>query len=114
MQAWATLAHRTDSALFASAITLTEVTDGSTRDAVVRRTVKALRIQPVTASTGYTAGGLRARASSKRKKPRDLTVDAVVAATALALAGPVIVLTSDPADLRLLLGGSSIRVESIS
>lgn len=36
MQAWATVARRTDSTLHASAVTLAEVTDGSPRDAQVR------------------------------------------------------------------------------
>ena len=37
MQAWATVARRTDSVLYASAATLAETTDGSPRDAEVRR-----------------------------------------------------------------------------
>lgn len=40
-----------------------------------------------------------------------MTVDAVVAATALGLPGPTIVLTSVPTDLRLLLHGTDVRVE---
>lgn len=42
-----------------------------------------------------------------------MTVDAVVAATALAVPGPAVVLTSDGADLRLLLAGTDVRVEVI-
>lgn len=114
MQAWATVARRTDSSLHASTVTLTEVTDGTSRDADVRRAVKAIRLQPVTAEIGYRAGSLRAGAATSRRKPRDLTVDAIVAATALALPAPVVVLTSDPDDLLRLLAASHIRVERIN
>jgi predicted nucleic acid-binding protein len=114
MQPWAAFARRTDSTLHASTITLAEVTDGTPRDANVRRIAKAVRLQDVTAEIGYRAGALRAAASSSRRKLRDLTVDAVVAATALTLLGPVVVLTSDESDLSRLLQASHVRVEPIS
>jgi len=107
------VARRTDSTLHASTVTLAEVTDGSSRDIGVRRVAKTLDREDVTEQIGYRAGRLRAAAASARRKPRDLTVDAVVAATALSLRGPVVVLTSDPADLRLLLEGTGVKVESI-
>lgn len=113
MQAWATVARRTDSTLHASTLTLAEVTDGTSRDAGVRRIAKAIRLEVVTADIGYEAGRLRAGAAGTRRKRRDLTVDAVVAATALALPGPVVVLTSDQNDLRRLLVGTPVKVESI-
>ncbi|RHW27258.1 twitching motility protein PilT [Nocardioides immobilis] len=113
MLVWALVARRTDSALYASAVTLAEVADGTARDANVRRAAKALRVQPVTTEIGYAAGRLRFGAARSRRKPRDLTVDAVVAATALAVPGPAVVLTSDGADLRLLLEGTAVRVEAI-
>ena len=113
MQAWATVARRTGSTFHASTITLAEVADGRGRDAAVRRIVKAIRLVDVTEWIGFTAGRLRRAATDARRKPRDLTVDAVVAATALTLPAPVVVLTSDPDDLRLLLGGTPVRVEEI-
>ncbi len=113
MQAWATVVRRTDSVLYASALTLAEVTDGTARDARVRRAVKAVRVAAVTDQIGYLAGSLRAGAAAGRRKPRDLTVDAVVAATALALPRPTILITSDHSDLRLLLDGAEVRVEGI-
>jgi predicted nucleic acid-binding protein len=113
MQPWVAFARRTDSTLHASTVTLAEVTDGSSRDANVHRVAKALRIEDVTTAIGYRAGALRAAASSSRRKVRDLTVDAIVAATALALPGRVVVLTSDDNDLNLLLDGTSVRVERI-
>ncbi|WP_276310094.1 PIN domain-containing protein [Nocardioides speluncae] len=113
LQAWATVARRTDSTLHASTVTLAEVTDGTSRDAGVRRVAKSLRLEVVTDEIGYRAGRLRAVAASTRRKPRDLTVDAVVAATALALPAPVVLLTSDPDDLRLLLADTAVKVERI-
>jgi predicted nucleic acid-binding protein len=113
MQVWATVARRTDSVIYASAATLAEVTDGSARDARVHRAVKALRLVEVNARIGYLAGQLRATAAALRPKRRDLTVDALVAATALTLTAPVIVLTSDRNDMSLLLGGREAKVEAI-
>lgn len=112
MQAWAEAARRLDAVLYASTATLAEVTDGSARDARVRQAVKAIRLVDVTSDLGYKAGELRAAASA-RKKPRDLTVDAIVAATADASPRPGIVITSDTEDLQLLLVGTDIRVERI-
>ncbi|WP_395729026.1 PIN domain-containing protein [Nakamurella sp.] len=113
MQAWATVARRSGSSLHASTLTLAEVTDGRGRDAAVHRVAKALRLVEVTEQIGFAAGRLRAAAATARRKPRDLTVDAVVAATALVLTSPVVVLTSDPRDLRLLLSETTVRVEVI-
>lgn len=113
MQAWATFAKRSDSVIYASCLTLAEVTDGSARDAGVRRAVKAVRLVDVGPEIGFRAGQLRAAASASRRKQRDLTVDAVVAATALSLPTPVIVLTSDPEDLGLLVAGHDVRIEAI-
>jgi predicted nucleic acid-binding protein len=112
MQAWATFAKRSDSVMFASCLTLAEVTDGTARDVSVRRAAKAVRLVDVSPEIGYRAGQLRSAAGCRRKH-RDLTVDAVVAATALTLPIPVVVLTSDPEDLRLLLAGHDLRVEAI-
>jgi predicted nucleic acid-binding protein len=113
MQPWVVFTRRTDSTLHASTVTLPEVTDGSSRDANVVRVAKAVRLQEVTPGIGYHAGSLRAAASSSRRKVRDLTVDAVVAATALTLPGPVVLLTSDDSDLSLLLDGTPVRVERL-
>lgn len=112
MQAWATMARRTDSTLHASALTLAEVVDGTARDARVRLAAKAIRIHDVTPDIADDAGRLRASARGRRKA-RDLTVDAVVAATALTLVAPTIVLTGDPADLTLLLAGTDVAVEAV-
>ena len=110
---WAEMARRTDSVLYASAATLAEVADGTPRDARIRIAVKAVRVVPVTTEIGFRAGSLRSTAAPSRRKRRDLTVDALVAATALSLPAPVIVLMSDPNDVRLLLSGTSVRVEQL-
>lgn len=113
LQAWATFARRSDSVIYASCLTLAEVTDGTTRDAAVRRAVKAVRLVDVSPDIAYRAGRLRAAAAQARRKLRDLTVDAVVAATSAGLPKPVVVLTSDPDDLRLLLEGQGVKVEVV-
>lgn len=113
MQAWAAFAKRSDSVLYASCLTLAEVTDGSARDVGVLGAAKAVRLVDVSPETAYSAGQLRSAAAGSRRKHRDLTVDAVVAATALTLPTPVVVLTSDTEDLRLLLAGHAVRIESV-
>lgn len=114
IQGWATVVERSSSTLWSSTLTLTEVTDGSERDARVRQAVKAIRLHPVTPEIAYLGGRLRAAATATRRKPRDLTVDAVVGATAMSLPAPTIVLTSDPEDLSRLLAGTRIRVEKVA
>lgn len=113
IQVWAAVARRTDSTLFASTLTLVEAARGGSRDARVRLALKALTLVPVTESIGFDAGRLRAAVASGRRTARDLSVDAVVAATALSLAHPVVVLTSDADDLKLLLAGTAVRVERL-
>jgi predicted nucleic acid-binding protein len=114
IQPWAAFARRTDSTFHASTVTLAEATDGSARDANVRRAVKAVRLEDVSSEIGYRAGALRAPAAKSRRKARDLTVDAVVAATALSLPAPVVVLTCDDSDLALLLRDTSVRIELLT
>lgn len=114
MQPWAEVARRTDSILHVSAATLAATTDGTPRDAAVRRAAKALvRVVDVDSAVGFQAGVLRAQATRGRRKARDLTVDALVAATAVGLVPPVTVVTSDADDLRLLLADHDVKVEAI-
>lgn len=112
MLTWSQVAHATGSRLYVSAVTLAEATDGSARDANVRREIKAMTVEPVSELVGLLAGRRRAAASSRRKA-RSLTVDAVVAATAMTLPKPVVVLTGDPSDLELLLDGTGIKVRRV-
>ncbi|MCL2850421.1 MAG: hypothetical protein FWE61_10315, partial [Micrococcales bacterium] len=94
MYCWAQLAHDADAVLRTSSLTLTETTDGTPRAARVHNALRifAVRTIEVTDDIAVTAGRLRAQAAKTRRKARDLTVDAVVAATALALPAPVLVL----------------------
>ncbi|MCL2466702.1 MAG: twitching motility protein PilT [Micrococcales bacterium] len=113
MLRWSKVAHATGSSLYVSAVTLAEATDGSLRDANVRRELKAMTVEPVSELVGLLAGQRRAVAASARRKARSLTVDAVVAATAMTLPKPVVVLTGDPGDLELLLDGTGIKVRQV-
>jgi predicted nucleic acid-binding protein len=113
MQSWLALAQGTDSSFCISAVTLAETTDGSPRDANVRRAVKGMECVEVSEAIGYGAGRLRTKAANLRDKSRDLTVDALIAATALSLYPPVVVLTSDTPDMELLLEGTGVRVHKI-
>jgi len=113
MQPWLALAQATDSSFCISAVTLAETTDGSPRDANVRRAVKGIECIEVSEAIGYEAGYLRAKATNLRRKPRDLTVDALIAATALSLYSSTVVLTSDAPDMELLLEGTGVRVHKV-
>ena len=114
MRAWMALADRTGSDLYVSTVTLTEVSDGTARDAHVRRALQNLNTPiPPSVAIAFHAGRLRATAAGSRRKPRDLTVDAIVAATALTLRPPVVVLTSDKPNLDRLLDGTGVDVRSL-
>lgn len=70
-------------------------------------------MEDVTEEIGYNAGRRRAVAASARRKARDLTVDAVVAATALSFRRPAVALTIDDSDLELLLADTGVKVERV-
>jgi predicted nucleic acid-binding protein len=79
-----------------SAITLTEVLRGAPRDAAVHRVLSRITVAPVTAETARRAGELLGKTGLSGHRS---AIDAVVAATALELDRPVVLLTSDPDDL---------------
>ena len=109
VQAFLTSARRRDARVVVSAITLAEVLRGGKRDAAVHRVLNRVSHVPVSTDLARSAGGLLGSTGIS-----DATIDAVVAATALAEALPVILLTSDPADLdRLTAGHPSISVQKI-
>ncbi len=102
VQAWLERARELDADVVVSAVTLAEVVRGVARDAAHNRVVKAADIWPTDEPLARRAGHLLGRAAS------DASIDALVAATALAArdrnsAARCIVLTSDPEDLRTLL-----------
>lgn len=82
-----------------SAITLTETLRGGPRDAAVHRVLARITIVPVTAAIARRAGELLGTTSLSGHK---CAIDAVIAATALDLERPVVLLTSDPDDMNRL------------
>jgi predicted nucleic acid-binding protein len=91
------------------AVVVTEVITGRPTDAAVYRVMKRLVAETITLDLAARAGELRERVGGARRKKRDLTVDAIVAAVAIARA-PSVVLTADPDDLLLLTEGHDVRV----
>lgn len=82
-----------------SAITLTEALRGGARDAAVHRVLSRITVVPVTAEIARRAGELPGATGLSGHR---CAIDAVVAATALELERPVVLLTSDPDDLSRL------------
>jgi predicted nucleic acid-binding protein len=80
-------------------MTLTEVLRGGPRDAPVHRVLSRITVQPVTAEVARRAGELLGATGLSGHR---CAIDAVVAATALGAARPVVLLTSDPDDLNKL------------
>jgi predicted nucleic acid-binding protein len=83
-----------------SAITLTEALRGGPRDAAVHRVLARITIVPVTAAIARRAGELLGTAGLSGHR---CAIDAVVAATALDLERPVVLLSSDPDDMNRLI-----------
>lgn len=113
VQAWLERARELDADVVLSAVTLAEVVRGVARDAGHNRVVKAADVWPADEPLARRAGRLLGRAGS------DATIDAVVAATALAARdrngrAQCIVLTSDPDDLAALLSDEpAVRVVAV-
>jgi predicted nucleic acid-binding protein len=82
-----------------SAITLAEALRGGPGDATVHRVLSRITVFPVTAAIARQAGELL---GATRLSGHRCAIDAVVAATALEMARPVVLLTSDPDDLTRL------------
>jgi predicted nucleic acid-binding protein len=82
-----------------SAVTLTEALRGGPRDAAVHRVLARITIVPVTAAIARRAGELLGTTGLSGHR---CAIDAVVAATALNLERPVVLLSSDPDDMNQL------------
>ena len=82
-----------------SAITLAEVLRGGPCDAPVHHVLSRIAVHPVSPELGRLAGELL---GSTGLAGHRCAIDAVVAATALTLPRPVVLLTSDPHDLSTL------------
>ncbi len=79
-----------------SAITLTEVLRGNNRDAAVHRVLSRITVAPVTPEIARRAGELLGATGLSSHR---CAIDAVVAATALGLERPAVLLTSDLDDM---------------
>lgn len=82
-----------------SAIALTEALRGGPRDAAVHRVLARITVVPVTEAIARRAGGLLGTTGLSGHR---CAIDAVVAATALDMERPAVLLTSDPDDLNKL------------
>lgn len=82
-----------------SAVTLAEVLRGSSRDATVHRVLSRITVLSVTAQIARHAGELLGATALSGHR---CAIDAIVAATALRLERPIVLLTSDPDDMNKL------------
>jgi len=82
-----------------SAVTLAEVSRGGPRDAAVHRVLARIAVVPVTATIARRAGELLGITGLSGHR---CAIDAVVAATALDLERPVVLLSSDLDDMSRL------------
>ncbi|MGH3205990.1 MAG: type II toxin-antitoxin system VapC family toxin [Streptosporangiaceae bacterium] len=82
-----------------SALTLTEALRGGPRDAAVHRVLARIAVVPVTAAIARRAGELLGTTGLSGHR---CAIDAVVAATALDVERPVVLLSSDPDDMNRL------------
>lgn len=102
-------ARRGDHRVVIPAVVIAEVMTGGAGDARVWRVLRRIPVVDVDAAIAARAGALRSTAERTRRKKRDLTVDALVAAVAVRLA-PSVVLTADVDDLTALLDGEDVRI----
>ena len=87
-------AQRADHRVLIPAVILAEVATGAPSDAAIWQILGTIPTVDLPQSVAMRAGALRTRAEKVRRKKRDLTVDAIVAATAVELA-PSVVITAD-------------------
>lgn len=105
-------AQEADHRVVIPTVVLAEVATGAPADAAVWHVLGKIPTVDLPESVAMRAGTLRSRAERTRRKKRDLTVDAIVAATAVELA-PSVVLTADRSDLELLTDGFDVKVSPV-
>jgi predicted nucleic acid-binding protein len=93
------IARERGARVIVSAVTLAEVLRGGPRDAPVYRVLSRIVVHPVSPELGRLAGELLGSTGIAGHR---CAIDAVVAATALTLPRPVVLVTSDPRDLTTL------------
>ncbi|MER5727116.1 PIN domain-containing protein [Streptomyces sp. NPDC002138] len=99
---WLALARADDLRVITSAATLVEVVHPRINRAALEWTLSRLVVEPITEPIARHAAALLADAGLHGHK---YAIDAMLTATALAAAGPVTILTSDPEDVTRLSGG---------
>ena len=105
-------AQQADHRVLIPSVVLAEVATGAPSDAAIWHVLGKIPTLDLPQGVSMRAGALRARADRVRRKKRDLTVDAIVAATAVELA-PSVVLTGDQLDLELLVDGFDVKVSVV-
>lgn len=105
-------AQQADHRVLIPAVVLAEVATGAPSDASIWHVLGKIPTLDLSQGVAMRAGALRSRAERVRRKKRDLTVDAIVAATAAELA-PSVVITADKSDLELLLDGFDVKVSEV-
>ena len=105
-------AQQADHRVLIPAVVLAEVATGAPSDAAIWHVLGKIPTLDLPHGVAMRAGALRARAERVRRKKRDLTVDAIVAATAVELA-PSVVVTADKSDWELLVNGFDVKVSLI-
>ncbi|HEY0639599.1 MAG TPA: DNA-binding protein [Pseudonocardiaceae bacterium] len=98
---WLALAQADDIRVTTSAATLVEVVHPRVNRPALEWTLSRLVVEPVTEAIARSAATLLGDAGLHGHKH---AIDAMLAATALASARPVTILTSDPDDLKALCG----------
>ncbi|MFD3506164.1 type II toxin-antitoxin system VapC family toxin [Nocardia sp. NPDC058666] len=106
---WLAAAESEDMRVVASSVTLVEARDPRTSQARYDYAVSRVNVEPPTEAIARQASKLLAREGLHGHK---YALDALVAATALSSPRPIVLLTSDPEDLRMLCG-DSVRVVTI-
>jgi predicted nucleic acid-binding protein len=101
-----------DSRVILPAVVLAETMTGKADDAARWRVVGKITVVDTTARLAARAGALRDKAAPSRRKKRDLTIDAIVAATAESVS-PAIIVTADPGDLNLF-SLDRVRVKALA
>ena len=105
-------ARQADHRVLIPAVVLAEVATGAPTDAAIWHVLARIPTVDLPQRVAMRAGALRSRADQVRRMKRDLTVDAIVAATAVELA-PSVVITADKPDLELLVDGFNVKVSAI-
>jgi predicted nucleic acid-binding protein len=92
-------AHDKNGIVVTAASTLAEVLRGGPRDAPIHRVLGRVKVVPINTGFGRVAGELLGRTGLSGNR---CAMDALLAAVALSLPRPAVLLTSDPDDLARL------------